>query len=53
MDKDRAGYKDTFFIIAKTESQRKEREIGRKSKGIEIHPFELENSTLRQVRNLE
>ena len=40
---DEEGQIETFFMRARGESQRKEREVRRNSKGIQIHPFGLEN----------
>ena len=43
MENDGEGQRETYFMRARRESQIKEREIGRKSKGIQIHPVALEN----------
>ena len=43
MEKDGESYRETFFLRAGRESQRIEREIGRKSKGIQIQLSGLEN----------
>ena len=43
MEKYRERQEETIFLRARQESQRKEREIGRKSNGTQIQPFGLEN----------
>ena len=43
MENDGESWIETFFFRGRRESQRKEREIRKKSKGTHIHPDRLDN----------